>query len=628
MCGITGKFRLRGASVTPQEIERMNAALSARGPDDSGVYISSDARVGLGQQRLAIIDLSARGHQPMAFADRYHIVFNGEIYNFASQRKLLEAEGYTFSSQTDTEVIAALYDKYQEKCLEHMRGMFAFAVYDTQDQILFCARDRVGKKPFKYYWDGNVFIFASELKALLKEPEIKRQVDYSALSAYLTLQYVPAPHTGFLAIQKLEAGHFLKIDLRSGQLIKERYWQLQYNHSLALSEAAWQQKILTAFDEAVRLRLVADVPIGAFLSGGIDSSAVVAFMARQMNTPPATFSVGFKDKKISELPYARLLAKQYNTQHTELFLEKTHVEILPEVVRVMEEPFADHGALPSYLISQQIRQHVTVALSGDGGDENFAGYSRYGIHKLALLADRLGISHLPWPALANVLERIYPSLSTHRLGRFLKTLPQAREQRYLSYICYFTAADKHWLLTPAAQRLMGEDGAAAFITKLFKQASRSAPLHQALSVDFNSYLADDLLPKTDLTSMAHGLEVRSPFLDHVFLELTAQIPPELTLKGFTGTKYILKKSLEGVVPAAILHRPKQGFGVPLQAWFREDIGRYAACLLLSKQALERNIWRRQAVEQMLSRHRRQKADHGRQLWALLCLELWFRQYID
>jgi asparagine synthase (glutamine-hydrolysing) len=366
MCGITGKISFSSKNISSQEIEAMNDAVLHRGPDDGGVYISPSGKVGLGHRRLSIIDLSPLGHQPMRYMDRYEIVFNGEIYNFQEKRDMLEKEGYTFASHSDTEVILALYDKYKEGCLEHLRGMFAFALYDEKENTLFAARDRVGKKPFKYYQDNNLFLFASELKAILTQPEYHKEPDYLAIHHYLTLQYVPAPLTGFVGIKKLEPAHYLKIDLTTKQIEKKRYWKLDYSKKLDLSEEEWKKRILDKLEESVKLRMIADVPLGAFLSGGIDSSAVVAMMAKHSKTPIKTFSIGFKEEKYNELPFAKMIAEKFKTDHMEFIVEPDAIGLLPMLVRQYEEPYADSSALPTFLVSKLTRDHVTVALNGDG----------------------------------------------------------------------------------------------------------------------------------------------------------------------------------------------------------------------------------------------------------------------
>lgn len=629
MCGVAGKIFLDNRTVKVSDLKKMGESIAHRGPDDAGVYLSSDRRVGLGHRRLAIIDLSPLGHQPMGYKGRYQIVFNGEIYNFREKRKMLQAKGHAFRSQSDTEVILALYDEYGESCLSHLRGMFAFAIYDERERILFCARDRVGKKPFKYYFDGKVFLFASELKAILTQPEYVRAPDYEAIHHYLTFQYVPAPLTGFVGIKKLEPGHCLRFNCRTGEIIKKQYWRLNYSNKLDLGEAEWKRQILAKLDESVALRMVADVPLGAFLSGGIDSSAVVAMMAKHSSRPVKTFSIGFNEAKFNELPYAKMIAKRFNTDHTEFIVEPKAMEVLPLLIKHYEEPYADSSALPSYYVSQLTREHVTVALNGDGGDENFAGYTRYSIQKFALAYDRFRAIHkiIGQPAAA-VFYKVVRNTLAERANRFAQTALMNYPERYVNFICYFTNAAKASLYTDAFAAQVGKINSEDVLAEKFVQAKTPDRLDQTLFADISSYLPDDLLVKMDIATMAVSLEARSPFLDQEMLELTAQMPFALKLKGWDNKKYILKEALRGIIPDDVLFRSKMGFGVPIEHWFRGDLGPYAESILLSPKSVKRGLFRPQAIQKILADHHETKVNYANQIWALLTLELWFREYFD
>jgi asparagine synthase (glutamine-hydrolysing) len=629
MCGITGKVFFDKRSVDYSDIKKMSDAIIHRGPDDSGAYLSQDKKVGLGFRRLAIIDLSTKGHQPMGYMGRYWIVYNGEIYNFKEKRTALESEGYFFTSQSDTEVILALYDKYKEKCLDHLRGMFAFALYDQQEHLLFCARDRVGKKPFKYYFDQSTFLFGSELKTILTQKEYKKELDYEAIHHYLTLQYVPAPQTGFKKIYKLEPGHYLYVDVKKASVIKKRYWQLDYSQKLDLSEDEWKKQILAKLEESVAIRMIADVPLGAFLSGGIDSSAVVAMMSNHSPNPVKTFSIGFKEARFSELPYAKMIADKFKTAHTEFIITPDAMEILPLLVRHYEEPYADSSALPSYYVSKLTRQHVTVALNGDGGDENFAGYSRYSIQKFSLAYDRFRLLHtiLGKPA-ATTFYRLVRNTLAERANRFATTMSKEYPERYVNYICYFTNEAKNRLYTDSFKAKINPVNSEEIIAEKFREANTPDKLDQTLYADFTTYLPDDLLVKMDIATMAVSLEGRSPFLDHELLELTAKIPFALKIKGRDEKKYILKEALRETLPDEILFRPKMGFGVPIEDWFRGDLDAYIRSILLSKRSLQRNLFRGEAIEAILSGHQTTKVNFANQIWALLTLELWFREYFD
>ncbi len=626
MCGIAGKISF-STPVTPQSVEAMCTAIKHRGPDDSGVYISPDQNIGLGHRRLSIIDLSPLGHQPMRYLDRYEIVFNGEIYNFQEKREALQKEGYTFQSQSDTEVIMALYDKYKEKCLDHLRGMFALALYDEQEQVLFCARDRVGKKPFKYYFDGNTFLFASELKAILTQSEYQKEIDYEAIHHYLTLQYVPAPLTGFVGIKKLEPAHYLILDLKTRALKKERYWKIDYSKKLSLSETEWKKRILEKLEESVRLRMISDVPLGAFLSGGIDSSAVVALMAKHSDKPIKTFSIGFQEEKYNELPYARKIADQFKTDHTEFIVEPDAIDILPLLVRQYEEPFADSSALPTYYVSKLTREHVTVALNGDGGDENFAGYTRYAAFRASLFLENFSwLAKTIGVPITRLIKNILPTTFFDRLYRLTTSLATDYRERYMGFTSYFTNEQKEELYTDSFRKNIRGENTYDLIGKQFLESGSNDKTEQAVYADFATYLPEDLLTKVDIASMAVSLEGRSPFLDHEFLELTAQIPFSLKLKGFNNKKYILKEALCGIIPDEILFRPKMGFGVPIDAWFRDELKTYSQDKLLHGELVRRKLFRPEAIQKLLHTHTSTQINYSPQIWALLTLELWLEEY--
>ncbi len=635
MCGITGKiyFKNNSQTVSESNIAKMNKAIAHRGPDDSGVYIASDNKIGLGQQRLSIIDLSPLGHQPMHYEHnnkKYTIVFNGEIYNFQKEREQLKKNGYQFKSKTDTEVIMALYDKYSMEFLEHLRGMFALALYDHQKNQLICVRDRLGKKPFKYYANDNVFMFASELKSILTQPEYKKEIDYTAVHHYLTLQYVPAPLTGFKDIKKLEPAHYLIVDCNNGKIKKERYWQLDYTRKLDLSKKEWEDKILAELEEAVKLRMIADVPLGAFLSGGIDSSAVVALMAKNNSQPIKTFSIGFNESDHDETKYAQMIADKYKTDHTKFIVKPDAMELLPTLVKQYEEPYADSSALPTYYLAKKTREHVTVALNGDGGDENFAGYGRYSIQKFGLWYDKIGPLHnlLAKPT-AKIINSIFKTTITNHAQTFAETLSLPYTQRYLSYIQYFSAEAKNSLYSEAMQKRMKNIITNNIIVRAFSQAKATNKIDQTVYADIATYLPDDLLVKVDIATMAHGLESRSPFLDHKFMEMTSRIPTNLKLKGLNNKKYILKKALEKeLVPKEILYRKKMGFGVPIEHWFRNEMKDYMYEILLSDRAVNRGIFNKKAVKKLLDTHINTNINHAYRIWALITLEIWFQEFFD
>lgn len=629
MCGITGKIYFNNNTVDEQDVLAMNNKILHRGPDDGGVYISPDQKVGLGHRRLSIIDLSPLGHQPMNYMNRYWIVFNGEIYNFQEKRELLEKEGHAFKSHSDTEIIMALYDKFGKKCLEHLRGMFAFTIYDEKEKTIFCARDRVGKKPFKYYLDDNVFMFASELKSILTQPEYIKEPDYVAIHHYLTLQYVPAPLTGFKDLKKLEPAHYLFIDLKTKKVEKERYWKLDYSKKLDLTEDEWKKRIMEKLEESVKLRMIADVPLGAFLSGGIDSSAIVAIMSKLSDKPIKTFSIGFEEEKYNELKYAKIIGDNFKTDHKEFIVKPDAISILPMLVKHYEEPYADSSALPTYYVSKITREHVTVALNGDGGDENFAGYSRYSAFRFSLLYEKLGwINKLVILPITNLLSKKIKNTFFERAYRFSLTINEDYKRRYLTYTAYFTNENKKIIYTDEFKGKVWEQDTYDLISKKFLEANTENKMDQVLYADFSTYLPDDLLVKVDIDTMAVALEGRSPFLDHELLELTAQIPFDLKLRKFNDKKYILKEALRGLIPNEVMFRPKMGFGVPIDTWFRGELKDFAYKTLLSEKAIGRRIFKKEKIKEILDNHNATNVNYSPRIWALLTLELWFQEYFD
>lgn len=619
MCGIAGKVSFTQKPVVTTDLVKMAEAIAHRGPDDSGTYLSPDRKVGLANRRLAIIDLSPAGHMPMSLKNRYWITFNGEIYNFQTERQALEKTGYRFRSSSDTEVILALYDKYGAKCLDHLRGMFAFAIYDSAKNTLFLARDRLGKKPLKYYADSSVFIFASELKALFTQGEVRKSPDFVAIHHYLTFGYAPAPLTGFENIQKLPPAHYLLLDIKTGKAQKKRYWFPDYNTKLALTEAEWRQRILSTLDEAVKLRLVSDVPLGAFLSGGTDSSAIVALMAKHSSTPVKTFSIGFKEKSHDETKYAKSIATLYQTDHTEFVVEPESLNILPNLIRQFEEPFANSSFLISYLVAKMAREKVTVILNGDGGDENFAGYdARHFRLQRDVFADKFA------PLLDTFGLPVAKLLGKTSMVRFLEKRQTPLADRYLSYNIYLENKDKNALYLDRFKSELGDINSYELVRQKFEESRAGDPRDQALYYDLTSYFPDDLLAKSDLSAMAVSLEGRSPFADHKAVELACQIPFDLKVKGGI-TKYILKKSLEDLVPKENLYRAKMGFSIPLGKWFNGDLGKYAQTKLFDKRAFTTKIFDQNAVAKLLDSHSQQN-DVGLKLWPILSLELWFEEY--
>jgi asparagine synthase (glutamine-hydrolysing) len=596
----------------------MASVINHRGPDDEGIYVKNN--VGLAHKRLSILDLSPAGHQPMNNEDgSIWIVFNGEIYNFLDLREELQKKGHTFRSRTDTETIIHLYEEKGVECVHDLRGMFAFAIWDENKKRLFCARDRAGKKPFVYAHTEDGLVFASEIKSLLRDPALKRNLDYSAIHHYLTYQYVPSPLSIFKDIKKLPPAHVLIYE--GGDLTIKRYWSLSYQKKLHLSSVGeYGEQFRDLFQEAVKIRLRSDVPLGAFLSGGIDSSLVVAVMSRLMNQPVKTFEVAF----------ARIIAEKYETDHHEFTVKPDAVSILPQLVWHYNEPFADSSAIPTYYVSKMTRDFVTVALNGDGGDESFAGYERYVADKLADYYRRV-----PPFIREGIIRRVVDTLphSTNRrnffrrLKRFVKGISEPPERRYVRWICFFDNEMKGDLYTPSFKDLNRELDSVDLTVKWYERADAEQFLDRTLFVDVMSYLPEDLLVKVDIASMAHSLEARSPFLDHKVMEFAALLPPNLKLRGME-TKFLLKDTLSDIVPQEILQRKKMGFGVPLDVWFRNDLKEMAYDVLLDQKSIERGYFRKEYVLQMLDDHVSKRYDHSYRIWALLFLELWHRMFID
>jgi asparagine synthase (glutamine-hydrolysing) len=625
MCGIVGIVRGDGSDVDQTLLARMCAAIRHRGPDDDGFYINGN--VGLGMRRLSIIDLKG-GQQPIHNQDRTAwIVFNGEIYNYLELRDKLEKLGHTFYTNSDTEVIIHAYDRYGADCPKHLRGMFAFAIWDERTQELFLARDRVGKKPILYSQVNGQFIFGSEFSALLLHPDIGRDIDTEALHHYLSFMCVPAPLTAYRAIRKLEPGHSLR--WRKGEIRIEQYWRPDFSKKLDISEQEAGERAIEILREAVKVRLMSEVPLGAFLSGGIDSSAVVALMSEESSEPVKTFSIGFEEQDFSELHHARRVAEHVGTDHHEFIVRPDALELLPTLVEHYGEPYADSSAIPTYYVARETRKHVTVALNGDGGDESFAGYERYAAMRLAESYHRL-------PALLrnSIVKRVglIPSSETQRsrardVKRFIQAASLPKTERYLRWVSVFDTEAKQNLYSESFLQQTRNISAASILDPWFARANGSGIVDAALLTDIMTYLPNDLLVKVDIATMAVSLEARSPFLDHHVIEFAASLPEKLKLRGLT-TKYLLKRILKKLLPAENLDRRKMGFGVPIGHWFRGTLQPFLRETLLSEVSLDRGLFRPEALKSLVELHTRGERDHSHQLWTLLMLELWFQRFID
>jgi len=625
VCGICGKVDFTGAPVAEALIDRMCATLVHRGPDAQGIHAGPG--VGLGQRRLSVIDLDARGVAPLANEDgTIWVTFNGEIYNFRELRTALQERGHAFRTGTDTEVLVHLYEEYGLECLQHLRGMFALALWDGPRQRLLLARDRLGKKPLYYARTETALIFGSEVRAVLADSSIERRPDLAAIDAYLTYQYVPSPMTAFAGVAKLPAGHYAVCDA-DGALRVVRYWRPPAGAKSARPAAELRDELMWRLREAVRMRLVADVPIGAFLSGGVDSATVVALMTAEGGRQVRTFSIGFEDAEYNELTYARLVAERYGTDHHEFMVRADAADVLPRLVHLYGEPFADSSALPTYYVSKMARAHVTVALSGDGGDETFAGYENY-----RAVAKWERYDTLPYPlrrAVASgataVLDRLPYTAGTSRAARGARMLAGPVPERFGLQTAIFKREEKQ---AAYSREFRGQLAAAAAAppAELCWNGEMDA-VDWMMWHDQHFYLPDCLMVKTDIASMAHGLEVRCPLLDHTLVEFAATIPSQMKHSPHEG-KRIFKDTVRDLLPAPILSKHKTGFGVPLARWLREDLSDLVRGTLLDDRARRRGLFVPAFVRRIIDEHRSGARDWSARLWALLFLELWFREFID
>ena len=608
-------------------LERMNACIIHRGPDDDGFYFRENAA--LGMRRLSIIDL-AHGKQPIHNHDRTKwIVFNGEIYNYQQLREDLDKRGHRFYTNSDTEAIVHLYDEYGADCVQYLRGMFAFAIWNETDESLFIARDRVGKKPLLYSHQQNGdLIFGSEFQALLAHPAISREVDKEAIDNYLSYLCVPAPQTVYKQIRKLEPAHWLR--WKNGEIETKRYWLPDFSKKIKISETEAEEETLRILRESTRLRMISEVPLGAFLSGGVDSSTVVALMAQESSSAVKTFSIGFEEQDFSELKYAKKVAEYVGAEYHEFIVKPDALEVLPTLIEHYGEPFADSSAIPTFYVAKETRKYVTVALNGDGGGESFAGYERYAAMRLA------ETYHLFPPLLRKTLiEKPFNLLPTSEIRRsrvrdvqrFLQVASLPKTERYFRWMSTFNREAKKELYTDEFSREISKNNPSEFLEKWFAKANGSGVLDAMLLTDQMTYLPNDLLVKVDIASMANSLEARSPFLDHNVIEFAASLPEKFKARR-TETKSFLKRIAAGLVPKEVVYRRKMGFGVPIGKWFRGEMKDFMRGVLLSEKSLNRGIVKSEMIEKYVREHTGAERDHAFQLWTLLMLELWFQKFID
>jgi asparagine synthase (glutamine-hydrolysing) len=650
MCGIAGGSWTSAAQPLPEAVlQRMTDVLTHRGPDDAGYYFGTGRGNGtggaaLGFRRLSIIDL-AGGHQPMSNEDgSVWIAFNGEVYNYRELQPQLEKLGHRFQTASDTECIVHAYEQWGHDCVTRLRGMFAFAIWDDRRRVLFLARDRMGQKPLVYRLASGQLTFASELKALLQVPGAPRDVDPQAVADFVTLQYVPHPRTMFRGYAKLPPAHWAEFHATTGDFTVQRYWEAPYQRPDSLAgrfpdESAvclphtadeWQSGLRETLTEAVRLRMRADVPFGAFLSGGVDSTIITGVMQQQSMQKIRTFSIGFTEKKFDERSYAREAAATLGTDHHEFVVDPSAVEMLPKLVWHYDEPFADSSAIPTMYLSQLTRQHVTVALTGDGGDELFAGYDRYLAVELAAKIDRLP-GFVRGALTSRLWQRIPASVQQksrlRQIKRFLAALGQTTERRYTNWVSIFDDARRPGLFSPEFTRTLNGYNPMSFVLDAYRRCSEPDIVQRTNCVDVETYLPGDILTKVDIASMAFSLECRSPFMDHRVVELAARMPPELKLKKRRG-KRILIEAFADLLPASIQTRPKMGFGVPLDHWFRGSLRSLLCDTLLDPKSLGRGYFEPSAIRQLVDEHLSSRWDHSARLWLLLVFELWHQRFVD
>lgn len=631
MCGIAGIYNFGTDKYVDENlIRKMCSVLVHRGPDDEGIYCKNN--IGLGHRRLSIIDLVG-GHQPMSNEDNsIWIIFNGEIYSFLQLKDELVKKGHIFRTRSDTEVILHLYEEEKEKCLDKLRGMFAFAIWDERNQSLFLARDRLGKKPLHYaIFDGRL-IFASEIKAILQDPSVKREINYEALHDYLSLMYVPAPKTMFKGIQKLPAGHYLLCEKNNLEI--KQYWDIDFSQTISGTEKEICDNIYSKLKEAVKLRLISDVPLGAFLSGGVDSSTIVSLMSQLQDSPVITNSIGFAQKNYNEIKFARALAKQFSTDHHEYTVESQAIEILDDLIWFYDEPFGDASAIPTYYVSKMARQNVKVALSGDGGDENFAGYDRYLYCRVIAKLQNLTPAFIKSLSKRICAQNFYQYENAWKvkLNNKLEELYLEPFELYFKIISMFQEEEKSCLYQEKLKnRLSGYNSKEGF-KKIFERCESSDYVSKMQYLDIKTYLCDDILTKVDRASMANSLEVRAPILDHEFMEYVATIPSYLKLKAMTS-KYIFKKTMSENLPARILNRPKMGFAIPMDEWLTHELRD-----IIEKELFDRNgvicelfnleyvrrIWTFVLYGYMKGF---KKTDFSYRIWLLFIFSRWFKKYI-
>lgn len=627
MCGIVGIVNFDSCQVSEDLLIKMRDSLHHRGPDDAGLYI--DGSVGLGHRRLSILDLSQSGRQPMCNDDQtVWITYNGEIYNYQDIRKDLEGKGYVFRSRTDTEVLLHAYEEWGTDCVQKLNGMFAFGLWDTRSRSLWLARDRIGIKPLFYACHPSFFAFASEIKGLLPHPQLSHQIDYKALAYFLALNWVPAPQTLFSGIRQLLPGQHMIVE-RDGTIRERQYWELGFPENGHKTEKEWIDDFNTLVEDAVRLQLVSDVPFGAFLSGGVDSSSVCYWMSMNMSSRLKTFSIVFDEESYNESPYAREVAHSLGTEHTEIAVTADAASVLPALVWHGEEPTANSSMLPMYYLARETRKHVTMVQSGDGSDEVLAGYETYQAYYATLLYRKF-----PSFFRNRVIQPLVHSLPvsdakvswSFKLKRFVSGAEHMPEDAHATWRMICDSDLRRKLLRPIWNQAGVQSDVLELYRSYFAKCPAQHPLNRMLWVDTRLYLPNDGLVKIDRMAMANSLEVRVPLLDHRLVELAASVPPSLKLKQLRVKKYLLKKAMEGKLPDKIIHRRKAGFNVPVGQWVKSGMKDFVMDILSPQNIRETGLLDEKAVSLLLEDHLREKADYSFQIWGLLVLVLWLRRF--
>lgn len=617
MCGITGVINYKDNEFVSESIlNKMCSVIKHRGPDEGGVWIHKN--IGIGMRRLKIIDLVS-GSQPMHNEDKtVWIVYNGEIYNYQELRVDLQKKGHFFTTKSDTETIIHLYEEYGQECVHYLRGMFAFAIYDLNDEVLFLARDRLGIKPLFYMESKTAFLFGSEIKCLFEYPDMECSIYHPALITYFAYGYVPDPDTMIEKIKKLPPGHILTY--KQGKANIKQYWDITFNHNKVYSDDYYIERILHYLNEAVRLRLVSDVPLGAFLSGGIDSSMVVALMAKHMSEPVKTFSIGFENQTYNELEYARTVSERYSTDHHEEIVKPDAEAVINELIHQFDEPFADSSAIPTYYVSKMTRKHVIVSLSGDGGDELFAGYDRYLNGPLAKIADYVPstIRKMFLLNLASILPEWFPGINT------LRHISGNEDERYLRNLSKGITTIHESVFSQDLREKLTTTDPSPVMLKYISEYPLLSMLTKRQYLDIKTYLPGDILTKVDRMSMLVSLEARVPFLDHKLVEFAATIPPNVLVKN-NDPKYLLKKAAERLLPKKVIYRPKMGFAVPIADWLRNEWQDISKDLVLSDNSFVKGYFNPKFIKRIFSEHKSRRRNHDYLIWTLMVLEIWCKQ---